>query len=138
MTRRALREHCFKMLFSTDFCAPAEAEEQIDAYLCEVPDEEDESPEFSEGERKICRERVKAVLDKREEIDGILQQASSGWSLRQMGRVELTILRLACFELRFDENIPEKVAINEAVELAKKFGGEEAPSFVNGVLAKLV
>ena len=55
-----------------------------------------------------------------------------------MGRVELTILRLACFELRFDENIPEKVAINEAVELAKKFGGEEAPSFVNGVLAKLV
>ena len=65
-------------------------------------------------------------------------KASSGWSLRQMGRVELTILRLACFELRFDENIPEKVAINEAVELAKKFGGEEAPSFVNGVLAKLV
>ena len=138
MTRRALREHCFKMLFSTDFCAPAEADVQIDAYLCEVPDEEDESPEFSEEERKICRERVKAVLDKREEIDGILQQASSGWSLRQMGRVELTILRLACFELRFDENIPEKVAINEAVELAKKFGGEEAPSFVNGVLAKLV
>lgn len=138
MTRRALREHCFKMLFSTDFCAPAEADGQIDAYLCEVPDEEDESPEFSEEERKICRERVKAVLDKREEIDGILQQASSGWSLRQMGRVELTILRLACFELRFDENIPEKVAINEAVELAKKFGGEEAPSFLNGVLAKLV
>ena len=138
MTRRALREHCFKMLFSTSFCAPAEADAQIDAYLCEVPDEEDESPEFSEEERKICRERVKAVLDKREEIDGILQQASSGWSLRQMGRVELTILRLACFELRFDENIPEKVAINEAVELAKKFGGEEAPSFVNGVLAKLV
>jgi len=126
------------MLFSTNFCTPSEAEEQIDAYLCEVPDEEDESPEFSEEERKICRERVKAVLDKREEIDGILQQASSGWSLRQMGRVELTILRLACFELRFDENIPEKVAINEAVELAKKFGGEEAPSFVNGVLAKLV
>ena len=138
MTRRALREHCFKMLFSTNFCTPSEAEEQIDAYLCEVPDEEDESPEFSEEERKICRERVKAVLDQREEIDGILQQASSGWSLRQMGRVELTILRLACFELRFDENIPEKVAINEAVELAKKFGGEEAPSFVNGVLAKLV
>jgi transcription antitermination factor nusB len=126
------------MLFSTNFCTPSEAEEQIDAYLCEVPDEEDESPEFSEEQRELCRERVKAVLDQREEIDGILQQASSGWSLRQMGRVELTILRLACFELRFDENIPEKVAINEAVELAKKFGGEEAPSFVNGVLAKLV
>ena len=126
------------MLFSTDFCAPAEADGQIDAYLCEVPDEEDESPEFSEEERKICRERVAAVLTKLAEIDETLTQASSGWSLRQMGRVELTILRLACYELRFDESIPDKVAINEAVELAKKFGGDEAPSFVNGVLAKLV
>ena len=138
MTRRALREHCFKMLFSTNFCTPSEAEEQIDAYLCEVPDEEDESPEFSEEQRELCRERVAAVLTKLAEIDETLTQASSGWSLRQMGRVELTILRLACFELRFDESIPDKVAINEAVELAKKFGGDEAPSFVNGVLAKLV
>ena len=138
MTRRALREHCFKMLFSTNFCTPSEVEEQIDAYLCEVPDEEDEGPEFSEEQRELCRERVAAVLTKLAEIDETLTQASSGWSLRQMGRVELTILRLACFELRFDESIPDKVAINEAVELAKKFGGDEAPSFVNGVLAKLV
>ena len=104
----------------------------------EVPDEEDESPEFSEEQRELCRERVAAVLTKLAEIDETLTQASSGWSLRQMGRVELTILRLACYELRFDESIPDKVAINEAVELAKKFGGDEAPSFVNGVLAKLV
>ena len=55
-----------------------------------------------------------------------------------MGRVELTILRLALYELRYDESVPEKVAINEAIELAKRFGGEEAPSFVNGILAKLV
>jgi len=126
------------MLFSTNFCTPSEAEEQIDAYLCEVPDEEDESPEFSEEQRELCRERVAAVLTKLAEIDETLTQASSGRSLRQMGRVELTILRLACYELRFDESIPDKVAINEAVELAKKFGGDEAPSFVNGVLAKLV
>ena len=52
--------------------------------------------------------------------------------------MELTILRLACFEIRFDDSVPDKVAINEAVELAKKFGGDESPSFVNGVLAKLV
>jgi N utilization substance protein B len=54
-----------------------------------------------------------------------------------MGKVDLTILRLAVYELRFDEDIPSKVAINEAVELAKKFGGDESPGFVNGVLAKL-
>ena len=78
------------MLFSTNFCTPSEAEEQIDAYLCEVPDEEDESPEFSEEQRELCRERVAAVLTKLAEIDETLTQASSGWSLRQMGRVELT------------------------------------------------
>ena len=55
-----------------------------------------------------------------------------------MGKVELTILRLAAYELKDDEEIPDKVAINEAVELAKKFGGDEAPAFVNGILAKLV
>ena len=55
-----------------------------------------------------------------------------------MGKVELTILRLAGYEMQYDEEIPEKVAINEAVELAKKFGRDESPAFINGVLAKLV
>ena len=55
-----------------------------------------------------------------------------------MGKAELTILRLALYEMAYDEEIPEKVAINEAVELAKKFGGDDAPSFINGVLARLV
>lgn len=54
-----------------------------------------------------------------------------------MGRVDLTILRLAVYEMKFDEDIPEKVAINEAVELSKKFGGDESPAFINGVLAKI-
>ena len=55
-----------------------------------------------------------------------------------MGKVELTVLRLAAYEIRFDDAVPEKVAINEAVELARKFGGDESPVFVNGILAKLV
>ena len=54
-----------------------------------------------------------------------------------MGKVDLTILRLAVYEMKLDEDIPVKVAINEAVELAKKFGGDESPAFVNGVLAKI-
>ena len=54
------------------------------------------------------------------------------------GKVELTILRLALYEMKKDETVPEKVAINEAVELAKKFGGSDSPAFVNGILAKLV
>ena len=72
------------------------------------------------------------------EIDEKINEIAEGWRTRRMGKVELTILRLAVFEMKYDEEIPEKVAINEAVELAKKFGGDEAPAFVNGILAKLI
>ena len=67
----------------------------------------------------------------------MLDESSKGWKTSRMGKVELTILRLAVYEMKFDEDMPEKVAINEAVELARKFGGNDAPAFVNGVLAKL-
>ena len=63
---------------------------------------------------------------------------AQGWKTKRMGRVDLTILRLALYEMLYDDEVPEKVAINEAVELAKKFGGNESPAFINGVLAKLV
>ena len=147
MTRRTLREHCFKMLFCTDFYPPEEAGEQIEDYFLSGSEEEtDENGNtetihlvaLSKEEEEECRSRVDTVLEKLPEIDRILEGVAEGWRLGRMGRVELTILRLACFEIRFDETVPDKVAINEAVELAKKFGGDESPSFVNGVLAKLV
>ena len=60
-----------------------------------------------------------------------------GWKTQRMGKVDLTIIRLALYEILYDEDIPTGVAINEAVELAKRYGTDESPSFVNGVLAKL-
>ena len=147
MTRRTLREYCFKMLFCTDFYPPEEAGEQIEDYFLSGSEEEtDENGNtetihlvaLSKEEEEECRSRVDTVLEKLPEIDRILEGVAEGWRLGRMGRVELTILRLACFEIRFDDSVPDKVAINEAVELAKKFGGDESPSFVNGVLAKLV
>jgi len=147
MTRRTLREHCFKLLFCTDFYPPEEAEEQIEDYFrSEKEEETDESGsteilhlvELSPEEEQECRARVDAILEKLPEIDRMLGEVSEGWSLRRMGKVELTVLRLAAYEIRFDDAVPEKVAINEAVELARKFGGDESPVFVNGILAKLV
>ena len=70
-------------------------------------------------------------------IDELLEKYSKGWKLSRMNKVDLTILRLGVYEMKYDEDIPERVAINEAVELAKKFGGDESPAFVNAVLAKL-
>ena len=71
-----------------------------------------------------------------EVIDTALNDKVEGWNTGRMGKVDLTVLRLAVYEIMFDEEIPTGVAINEAVELAKKFGQDTSPSFVNGVLAK--
>jgi N utilization substance protein B len=130
VTRRELREHIFLMLFRRDFHEASEIKEQIELYISEL-----EKPTMEEY--AYLTSRLNSVMDKLDEIDHILSDASSGWKLNRMGKVDLTILRLAVYELRFDEDIPDKVAINEAVELAKKFGGDDSPSFVNGVLAKL-
>ena len=72
------------------------------------------------------------------QLDEEINKVAQGWNTKRMGRVELTILRQAVYEMRYDSDVPDKVAINEAVELAKKFGGNDSPAFINGVLARLV
>ncbi|CRZ33684.1 NusB antitermination factor [Herbinix hemicellulosilytica] len=131
MTRRELREHVFLMMFRKEFHDKNELPEQIKLYLSDL---ENISPE----EYDYLIKRVNAIMEKVEEIDDILSKTTSGWSIKRLGKVELTILRIAVYEMRYDDEIPVKVAINEAVELAKTFGGDETPAFINGVLAKLV
>lgn len=130
MTRREIRKHVFRMLFLKEFHQGIELEEQKKLYLLDI-----EEP--TEDEQEYLSTRFQLIIDKLNDIDEILGAASSGWKLSRMGKVDLTILRLAVFEMRFDKDIPIKVAINEAVELAKIFGGEETPSFINGILAKI-
>ena len=126
-----IREQIFKILFSLEFFKNDEVEEQLENYF------ENEITATEEEKAEII-DKVKAILAKREEEDKILSEASEGWSLNRMGSSEREILRIAAYEINFDDNVPAKVAINEAVELAKKYGSDDAPSFVNGVLAKIV
>ncbi|WMJ87651.1 transcription antitermination factor NusB [Anaerocolumna sp. MB42-C2] len=130
MSRREIREHLFRMLFRKDFHEDTELNEQIDLYFesLEEPKEED---------LLYLKERFHKIIERIPEIDAILAEASSGWKLNRMGKVDLTIMRLAIYEIKYDDDIPTKVAINEAVEIAKIFGGDSSGSFVNGVLAKL-
>ena len=71
------------------------------------------------------------------ELDEAINEVSSGWKTSRMSKVDLTIIRLAVYEMRYEEDIPVAVSINEAVELAKKYGTDDSASFVNGILAKL-
>ena len=129
MTRRQIREQVFKMLFAVDFHDAEELQTQEGLF--------DDDLTNSEKERDYILERYRNIIEKIGEIDEMINSVSEGWKTRRMAKVDLTLLRLAVYEMKYDEDIPVKVAINEAVELAKQYGTDDSPAFINGVLAKL-
>ena len=110
MKRTELREQVFKLLFRVEFNSMEEMTEQENLFI------ENDDKEMSETDAAYIKDKYEKIADKLSEID--------------------EIIRLALYEIKFDESVPTGVAINEAVELAKKFGQDESPAFVNGVLAK--
>ena len=93
--------------------------------------------ETNEGKRAYIEQKLREIYKRREEIDALINEKATGWKTNRMAKVDLALIRLAVYEIRFEEEIPTGVAINEAVELAKIYSSDGAPSFVNGVLAKL-
>ena len=92
---------------------------------------------LSEKDKDYVCGKVFNIMDKLSEIDADIEEATEGWNLSRMGKVELSIIRLAYYEMCYDESVPVQVAINEAVEIGKIYGGDNSPSFINGVLGKL-
>lgn len=131
MTRREIRENIFKMLFRVEFHEQNEFSEQFQLF-------EEELGELSEEKLAYIKDKCNAIVEHVEEIDTAINESTKGWKTTRMGKVDLSIIRLAVYEMKYEEDIPNKVAINEAVELAKQYGTDESASFVNGVLAKFV
>jgi len=130
MSRREMREQIFKLLFRVEFNPREEIAEQEEFFF------RDEENGRAEEDNARISEKFNKIIDKLEDIDSALNNKVKGWETGRMGKVDLTILRLAVYEIMYDEEIPTGVAINEAVELAKKFGQDSSSAFVNGVLAK--
>lgn len=130
MSRRELRESIFLLLFRIEFNTREELQEQTEMFL-------EEKPDISKADSAYIRNKVDAILDIQDEIDRTIMKICTGWRLERLGKTELAILRLAVYEMEKDEDIPKGVAINEALELAKIYCSEDAPRFINGVLAKL-
>ena len=145
-TRR--REETFKRLFMSQFY-PGESYAEVvkanDELETLVPDADIRpyiEPELGNGigeaDLKLINDKVEAIRGYQTDIDALINANVIGWKTSRMAKVDLTILRLAVYEMKYDDSIPPKVSINEAVELAKKYGTEKSGSFVNGVLSRIL
>lgn len=130
MKRRELREHIFELLFRVEFNERDEMPEQMRLFF-------ESLPELSSEDQAYMQKKYERIMEKLPEIDRLLGETAEGWKVSRMGKTDLTVLRLAVYEMEFDEDVPVGVAVNEAVELSKKFGGDGSPAFVNGILGKI-
>ena len=132
MGRHEQREQLFKLLFRVEFNSMEDMPEQIKLFF------QDEETEYTQKAMDAISEKYEKIRDKLPEIDKMLDEKVEGWNTSHMGKVELTVLRIAIFEIVFDDDVPATVAINEAIEIAKVYGQEASGGFVNAVLAKFV
>ena len=125
-TRRQARELALQALYQVDLAAEGDPARGL-ALFWEHFNPGDEAEGFA-------RELVEGVLQHRERIDGLIGEHAQHWRLPRLSRVDLSLLRLATFELLARPEIPASVTINEAIEIARRFGSEDSAAFVNGVL----
>ena len=131
MTRRELREQVFKMLFRAEFYEKEELPEQLAMFFEDLDKKEEKDTAYIQAKF----EKILALIP---QIDEKINEVAKRWKTSCMGKVDLTLLRLAVYEIQYEEDVPNGVAINEAVELAKNYGTDDSSSFVNGILAKFV
>lgn len=117
-------------MFGVEFNEEDEMPQQLKLYFDQLEDAKEKDLEY-------IRTKAQQIAQKIPEIDRMVNEHTKGWKTTRMNKVDLSILRVAVYEMQWDDDVPVGVAIDEAVELAKKYSGEDGPSFVNGVLAKL-
>lgn len=129
MSRRLARQVAFQTLFQVDL-GKSDVEEALAHRLGEVS--------LEQHDMEYVRRAVRGVNEQSVAIDRQINAVSKGWEVRRLGSIDRSILRLAIYEIVFMDDIPVGVAVNEAVELAKEFGDEESPRFINGLLGTVV
>lgn len=131
MNRSAIRELTFKLIYSLEIQKQVNLQEQIDLYI-EANDINDEKA------ITYINETTKGINEHIEKITSLIEKnLKAGWELQRVSKIDLSLLKLAIYEIKYSD-IPYKVAINEVVELAKKYGEETSKNFINGILAVVV
>lgn len=131
MKRSAIRELAFRLIYSLEIQKAENIDEQIEIYL--------ECEEIVENDAKeYIIDAVKGIEEHKEEINNLIRKnLKADWTLERISKVDFSILKLAIYEIKF-KNLPYKVAINEALEIAKKYGETSSKNFINGILASIV
>jgi N utilization substance protein B len=128
--RREARELALQVLYALDSNSSVGLRETLQTFR-------DEQAEVTGRVREFAEELVQGVQAQREFIDEAIRARSKNWSLSRMPRVDLNVMRMAAYELMFRADIPKKVTINEAIEIVRRYGDKESPSFVNGILDEI-
>ena len=129
MGRRASREIVMKLLYQLEL-QKEDRQEQIDLVL--------EQENLRSNDKKYVEDILEGVYNNLEYIDSLIKKGLKGWTLDRISKVELAILRIALYEMKYREDIPIKVSFNEAIELTKKYSGQDKAAFVNGLLGKYI
>jgi len=131
MNRSAIRELAFKLIYSLEIQGYQDLDEQIELYI--------EANEITDKNAvKYINETINGINNNSEEIINLIQKnLKAGWEIQRVSKIDLSLLKLAIYEIKYSD-IPYKVAINEAVELAKKYGEATSKLFVNGILASII
>lgn len=129
MGRRETRENAMKLLYQVQIQRD-DINEQIERYM-------EEQQIIDASDKEYLLDVVRGVIEKEEELDSLISRHAKGWTIPRMPKVDLAIMRLSCYEIMQRKDIPVNVSINEAVEMAKKYSGEQSKTFVNGVLGKV-
>lgn len=129
MGRKNARESAMKLLYqmeiNTDF-----SEDIVEMFF--------ENNSFDLGEKKYIDDSIERIIENLNEIDEYIKNYIAGWQLNRLAKIDLSILRIAIYEIIYREDIPIQVTINEAIEIAKKYSNDESSSFINGVLGSFV
>ena len=132
MSRKVARELSFKVIFSFNFQSE---DEEIESLINNL---ENETNDITKEDKEYIKDIVTGIIEHKDKLDETIKKYLKEWTMARISKTDLAILRLATFEILYREDIPYKVSINEAVELAKMFSDDSSPSFINGVLAGVV
>ena len=130
MTKTEIREQVFILLFQTDYHDRESLSQQAEDYLQTLED-------AGKKDLRQINDKYHGVMEHLEKLDDYITRYSRGWEISRLAKADVANLRVAVYEMLYDEKVPVGVAINEAVELAKTYGTENSPAFVNGLLGNV-